>query len=194
MCANSSTALPRTLQFSDSLRKLEQIERAPRLRGHSHMKWAIFLLLLSQTPLSAQDKTATTQNPLDKLRDQAKEVFAAAGVPFSQEQEQSIALMIEDRRQASEQLFGQLMDFRGGPVQGQQQDRAVAGIKWMHDEFKKRLREYLTELQLPVWEQYEAGDGIRALEELIKELTGGSAPRQETQFIRIINNSFTAEQ
>jgi hypothetical protein len=155
------------------------------------MKPAILVLLFAASLFARQ--TTTTQNPLDKLRDQAKQVFLSAGVPFSEDQEQSIALMIEDRRQASEQLFGQLMDFQGGPVQGQQQDRAVAGIKWMHDEFKKRLREYLTEDQLPVWERYESGDGIRALEELIRELTGGEAPKQQTQFIRIINNSFTSE-
>lgn len=156
------------------------------------MKRALLILLMA-VPAFAQDKPTTIQNPLDKLRDQAKDVFAQAGVPFSEEQERSIALMIEDRRQASEELFGELMDFRGGPVQGQQQDRAVAGIKWMHEEFKKRLREYLTEAQLPVWERYEAGDGVRALEELIRELTGATATKQETQFIRIINNAFTAE-
>jgi hypothetical protein len=153
-----------------------------------------FILLFLAVPLFAQQKPTTTQNPLDKLRDQAKAVFEGAGVPFSEEQETSVALMVEDRRQASEDLFGQLMDFRGGPVQGQQQDRAVAAIKWMHDEFKKRLREYLTEEQLPVWETYEAGDGVRALEDLVKELTGGEPPKQQTQFIRIINNAFTAEQ
>ncbi len=154
----------------------------------------VFLLLVVSAPVLAQDKPAATQNPLDKLHDQAKTMFERERVPFSEEQEKTIALMIEDRRQASEELFGQLMDFRGGPVQGQQQDRAVAGIKWMYDEFRKRLREYLTEAQLPIWERYEAGEGVRALEELIKELTGGSAPKQETQFIRIINNAFTAEQ
>ncbi len=154
----------------------------------------IFLMLLVAVPLLAQQKPTTTQNPLDKLHDQAKALFERAGVPFSEDQEKSIALMIEDRRQASEDLFGQLMDFSSGPVQGQQQDRAVAGIKWMHDEFKKRLREYLNEEQRPIWETYEAGDGIKALDDLVKELTGGAAPKQETQFIRIINNSFTAEQ
>src|SRR4051812_34418832 len=154
----------------------------------------IFLMLLVAVPLLAQQKPTTTQNPLDKLHDQAKALFERSGVPFSVDQEKSIALMIEDRRQASEDLFGQLMDFRSGPVQGQQRDQAVAGIKWMNDEFRKRLREYLTEQQVPVWETYQAGDGIKALEELIRELTGGDAPKQETQFIRIINNSFTAEQ
>jgi hypothetical protein len=155
---------------------------------------AIVLIFFFAVPLLAQQKPTTTQNPLDKLRDQAKALFETAGFPFSEEQEKSIALMIEDRRQASEDLFGQLMDFRSGPVQGQQQDRAVAAIKWMHDEFRKRLREYLTEEQLPIWTKYEAGDGVRALEDLIKELTGGAPPKQETQFMRIINNSFTAEQ
>ena len=158
------------------------------------MKRAALLLFFLAVPLFAQQKATTTQNPLDKLHDQAKAVFERAGVPFSEEQEKSVALMIEDRRQASEELFGQLMDFRGGPVQGQQQDRAVAAIKWMHDEFRKQLREYLTEQQVPVWEGYESSDGVRALEELIKELTGANAPKQQTQFIRIINNSFTAEQ
>ena len=154
----------------------------------------LIIIILLGVPLLAQQRPATIQNPLDKLHDQAKALFEASGFPFSEEQEKGVALMIEDRRQASEDLFGQLMDFRSGPVQGQQQDRAVAAIKWMHDEFKKRLREYLTEDQLPIWTKYEAGDGVRALEELIKELTGGAPPKQETQFMRIINNSFTAEQ
>ena len=153
----------------------------------------VLIVLFAAVPLFAQQKPSTTQNPLDRLRDQAKAVFERAGIPFSEEQERSVALMVEDRRQASEDLFGQLMDFRAGPVQGQQQDRAVAAIKWMHDEFKKRLREYLTEEQLPIWQAYESGDGVKALEDLIKELTGGAAPKQQTQFIRIINNSFTAE-
>src|ERR1041384_5069151 len=133
------------------------------------MKCVLVVLLLA-LPLHSQQKSTTTQNPLDKLHDQAKALFERSGVPFSEDQEKSIALMIEDRRQASEDLFGQLMDFRSGPVQGQQQDRAVAGIKWMHDEFKKRLREYLTEAQLPIWETYVSGDGIQALADLIKEL------------------------
>ena len=157
------------------------------------MHYAIILLLFA-APLFGQQNSTTTQNPLDKLHAQAKALFERAEAPFSEEQEKSVSLMIEDRRQASEDLFGQLMDFRGGPVQGQQQDRAVAAIKWMHDEFRKRLREYLTEEQLPVWEKYEAGEGIQALDDLIKELTGATATKQQTQFIRIINNAFTAEQ
>jgi hypothetical protein len=95
--------------------------------GHQGMQRAIILFLLTAS-LFAQQKPTTTQNPLDKLHDQAKAAFERADVPFSEEQEKAIALMIEDRKQASEDLFGQLMDFRSGPVQGQQQDSAVAAI------------------------------------------------------------------
>ena len=101
--------------------------------------------------------------------------------------------MIEDRRQASEDLIGQLMDFSGGPVQGNQLDRAVAGIKSMIDEFRKNLRESLTGEQLAAWETYEAGEGVQVLDQMIKRLTGGSTAKQETQFMRITNNAFTAE-
>src|SRR5712671_2341950 len=113
-----------------------------------HLKRALALLFLLATPLFAQQKTVTIRNPLDQIHDQVKVVFERAGTPFTEDQEKAIAGMIEDRRQASEDLFGQLMDFRAGPVQGEQQDRAVAGIKWMNDEFAKHLVEYLTREQL----------------------------------------------
>ena len=83
----------------------------------------IFVLFLgSILPLQAQDRPAA-ENPLTQLRDEVKAVLAAAQLPFTAEQETAIALMMEDRRQASEQLFGDLMDFRAGPTQGQEADR-----------------------------------------------------------------------
>jgi hypothetical protein len=42
---------------------------------------------------------------------------------LSPEQEKAVAVLIQDRRQASEDLFNQLMDYRGGPVQGDKHDR-----------------------------------------------------------------------
>src|SRR6187399_2229980 len=115
-------------------------------------------MFLLATPLLAQKPSPASRNPLDQLHDQAREAFEKAGTPFSPEQEQAIALMIEDRRQASENLISQLMDYSGGPVQGEQQDRAVAGIKSMIDEFRRKLREGLTRNQLAIWEIYESGD------------------------------------
>src|SRR5262245_40185797 len=106
----------------------------------------ILLFFILTLPLLAQEP-AKENNPLVELRDEVKKLLDDAGVPFTEQQEKSIALMMEDRRQASEDLFGQLMDFRSGPVEGQQQDRAKAAIQWMHGEFKKRLRGYLTNEQ-----------------------------------------------
>ena len=144
-------------------------------------------MLLLATPLLAQE-SAKEQNPLVELRDQVKKVLADASVPFTEDQEKSIALMMEDRRQASEELFGQLMDFRNGPVSGQQQDRAVAAIQWMQAEFKKRLNGFLTPAQSSVWEKFEGTLATAAT-------ANGAAPPppQQTQLIRINNNMFTAE-
>ncbi len=133
-----------------------------------HLKRAFALLLLFVTPVVAQQQQSTTRNPLDQLRDQAKEVFERAGMPLSPEQEKAVSVLIEERRQASEDLFNQLMDYRGGPVQGDQHDRAVAGIKLMIDEFRKGFRECLTSDQHATWEAYESGEGAQALEQLIQ--------------------------
>ena len=86
------------------------------------------LLLLGAVPAGAQEAPPvaaedTAANPLSTLNEQVKEVLAKAAVPFSEDQERAIALMMEERRRASEELFGSLMDFRSGPTQGQEEDR-----------------------------------------------------------------------
>ena len=146
-------------------------------------------MLLFAIPAFAQEPTKD-KNPLIELRDELKQTLESAGVPFTEEQEKAIALMMEDRRQASEDLFGQLMDYRGGPVQGQQQDRAVAAIQWIEGEFKKRLGSYLSKEQMAAWESHEKVKAATA------EKAGTAPPPaapQQTQLIRINNNMFTAE-
>ena len=77
-----------------------------------------------------------TQNPLDELRAQVGGVLADAEVPFTLEQEWQIALLLEEQRQSSESLFGEIMDFSSGIPEGDQRDRALAGIQWINDEFR----------------------------------------------------------
>jgi hypothetical protein len=60
-------------------------------------------------------------NPLAKLKDELTQVLATANLPFTEEQERAIVLMMEDRRQASEDLFGNLMNFQAGPTRGDMQ-------------------------------------------------------------------------
>ena len=75
------------------------------------MRAISLILLLSAVPLFAQDQPSTTENPLAILKDQVKAVLENAGLPFTEDQEKAIILMMEDRRKASEDLFGNLMDF-----------------------------------------------------------------------------------
>ena len=153
---------------------------------------AIILLLLLVSPLAAQDPVAGQENPLAQLKDQIKQALEEAKLPFTAEQERAIILMMEDRRKASEDLFGDLMDFKAGPTQGQDADRLRSAIQWMENEFLSRLQDYLTPQQLAAWNrsretaQSTAGSGP-ALDQ--------AAPRQQnqTQYVRINNNAFTAE-
>ena len=130
-----------------------------------------------------------TQNPLDELRSQVAAVLADAGVPFTREQETQIALLLEEQRQSSESLFGETMDFSNGIPEGDQRDRAVAGIQWIHDAFRVALPDYLSANQRGALEAFEsAGASIGA------ELAGGGrAQADRIQEIRIVNNPLTAE-
>ena len=133
----------------------------------------------------------TVTNPLYELRDQVAEVLANAKVPFTAEQERQLALLLEDQRQASEDLFDVIMDFSAGPPQGEDRDRALAGIQWMHDEFRRRLPEFLTENQRAVWAASDAGGSVIGAE--IEGAGVGGAQTGRIQQIRIVNNTFNAE-
>ena len=69
----------------------------------------------------------TTTNPLDDMKAVVEQVLDAAGVPFTDQQNSELALVMEEQRRASERLFGDIMDFSGGPVRGADRDRALAG-------------------------------------------------------------------
>ena len=142
------------------------------------LNFSAVLLALSLNAFAGQERPPTQENPLAELKDQVKRVLAQAAVPFTEEQEKAVVLMMEDRREASEQLFGDLMNFRTGPTQGENADRLRSALEWMRNEFLTRLQDYLTREQLTAW-------------------SGSLAPRAsqqtQTQFVRINNNAFTAE-
>ena len=155
-----------------------------------------FLCLLTATVAAGQSpaepppvEVDAAANPLAALNDQVKQVLAAAEVPFSPEQERDIALMMEERRRASEELFGSLMDFRGGPTQGQEDDRLRSAIEWMRNEFLLNLVNFLTEPQAVAWNTYQAAT--------LAAPSSTERPRSqtssETQYVRLNNNAFTAE-
>src|SRR5262245_59881652 len=104
-------------------------------------------------PVIGQERL-TADSPLVVLKDEVKRVLEMAQLPFTDEQERAVILMMEDRRRASEDLFGGLMDFSAGPTQGQDADRLRSAIEWMRNEFLTRLENYLSEEQLAVWKRH----------------------------------------
>src|SRR5690242_18335832 len=112
-----------------------------------------------------------------QLRDQVKRVLDDAKLPFSEEQDKAIILMMEDRRKASEDLFGDLMNFSAGPTQGQDADRLRSAIEWMRNEFLTKLQDYLTPAQLAAWSRSR---------ETVSTGAAGARPaqRNQTQYVR----------
>src|SRR5262245_35162281 len=148
---------------------------------------AVALLVLSASvDLLAQEPLSGTENPLAVLHDEVSRVLGEANLPFSEEQGQAIILMMEERRKASEELFGDLNDFRAGPTRGQENDRLQSAIEWMRGEFLAKLEDYLTEEQLDAWKRYES---LQTPEPEARTVTGGggdrppaTTPRQQTQY------------
>jgi hypothetical protein len=139
----------------------------------------------------------TARNPVDELKDQVTQALTAANVPFTPDQEKQLALLIEEERQAAENLFGVTWDFSKGPPQGEQRDQALAGIQWMYDELKTKLPAYMTDVQKAAWQKYEAGDrpAASSIESSVNRAEGEkAAPAQaRIQQIRVTNNAFNVE-
>ena len=153
---------------------------------------SVFLaLVLFCSPLMAQEPS-TDANPLAELNDQVERVLAEANLPFSDDQEKAIVLMMEDRRKASEDLFGTLMDFRAGPTQGQAGDQMRSAIEWMRGEFLRRLQDYLTPEQLTIWTRFQA-TATPQTAAIAEGQQAAPERQQQTQYVRINNNTFTAE-
>jgi hypothetical protein len=153
---------------------------------------ACVFLCLATAPVGAlQDATI---NPLAELNDELTATLADAGVPFSEDQVKAVALMMEERRRASEELFGNLMDFRGGPTQGQEADRLKSAIDWMRSEFLNNLTEYLTEPQAAAWARHlSPAPGATVSTSIAAAVATATPAPSQTQYVRINNNSFTAE-
>jgi hypothetical protein len=153
---------------------------------------AAFLLWVGV--LNAQERLAPAENPLAQLKEEVKRVLGEAQLPFSDEQEKRIVLMMEDRRRASEDLFGDLMDFRAGPTRGEDSDRVRSAIDWMRSEFLSSLQDYLTGEQLSVWKRYIENNIRREAAAVPAERQPVPQQQQnQTQYVRINNNAFTAE-
>ena len=149
----------------------------------------MILALILPSSVFAQDGTLPAENPLAVLKLELERVLAEAALPFTDAQDSALILMMEDRRQASEELFGDLMDFSAGPTQGQASDRLRSAIEWMENEFVTRLEDYLTIEQLMAWNRY-----LETRESLAQNAPEQDPSQQQTQYVRLNPNLFTAEE
>src|SRR5262245_25236129 len=137
----------------------------------------------------------TERNPVDELMEQVTRVLADGKVPFSADQSRQLALVIEDEREAAENLFGVTWDFSKGPPQGEQRDQALAGIQWMYNELKAKLPLYMTDEQRAAWGKYEAQLVAAPVES--PETPAERPERRPTegriQQIRVTNNALNVE-
>jgi hypothetical protein len=154
------------------------------MRSAMRVLTAGMVVLLLAAPVRAQEVQAGGQNPLPALMAEVTRVLGDAGVPFTPEQERAIALMMEERRQSAEDLFGDLMDFSAGPTSGLQTEKLESAIAWLREDFLARLPEYLTAAQLAAWTGRDAAAAPRG---------GDGRAAARTQYVRIQNNPFTAE-
>ena len=131
------------------------------------------------------------RNPVDELKDHVTQALIDAEVPLTLDQERQLALLIEEERQAAENLFGETWDFSQGPPQGENSDQALAGIRWMYDELNNRLPAYMTEAQREAWESYQSAHDI-AFDVADGPVDDGTQSGRIQQ-IRVTNNAFNVE-
>lgn len=134
------------------------------------------LVVLCTLPSGLALGQVVTTNPLDAMKAKVEQVLQEAGQPFTEEQNQELVLVMEEQRQASERLFGDIMDFSSGPVRGADRDRAASGIQWMNEAFEAKLNELLTSEQSRIWLAFRSAQtrsqgGLPALRLVLDEAT-----------------------
>ncbi|MBM3779638.1 MAG: hypothetical protein FJW23_15605, partial [Acidimicrobiia bacterium] len=125
-----------------------------------------------------------TSNPLDEMKARVQRVLDDARLPFSEQQSRELSLVMEEQRQVSERLFGDIMDFSRGAVRGADRDRALAGIQWMNEAFEATLRNVLTAEQNEVWEAFRVAEirrqgGLPALRQILAAANAPLSPEQD---------------
>jgi hypothetical protein len=168
---------------------------------------AVLAVLIAGSALFAQQQGGlVVQNPLDEIRAALAGTLEDAGVPFTDAQVRAIALVMDEQRRATEELFGQVFDFSGGPPQGDDRDRALAAIAWMSKAFLTGLDAVLTPQQKEAWTRARMESAVPEIARLDGAASAASQPAggrgagpgrggssQQIAQVRINNNPFTAE-
>ena len=156
---------------------------------------AVLSMLTAGSAYAQEQGGLLVQNPLDEIRAALAGTLADSGVPFTDEQVQAIALVMDEQRRVTEELFGEVFDFSGGPPQGDQLDQALAGIAWMSEAFLANVDEVLTPAQSEAWMRARMDGAVPESARLDAEgdAQGGAGSSEQIAQIRINNNPYTTE-
>ena len=161
---------------------------------------AVLSVLLTGSAFAQQEGGLVVQNPLDEILVALTGTLADSGVPFTEEQVRAITLVMDDQRRATEELFGQALNFSAGPPQGARLDRALAGIAWMTEAFLASVDAVLTPEQGEAWRRARLDGTVPESARLSVEVSpqgapdrGGAGSSRQIAQIRINNNRYTAE-
>ena len=161
---------------------------------------ALLSVLITGSAFAQEQGGLLVQNPLDEIRDALSGALEDSDVPFTEEQVQAIALVMDEQRRVTEELFGQVLDFSSGPPQGAQLDRALAGIAWMREAFLENLDAVLTPEQGEAWMRARLNGTVPQSMRLGGEGNtegepgrGDAGSSDQIAQIRINNNPYTAE-
>ena len=161
---------------------------------------AVLAVLIAGSAFAQEQGGLLVQNPLDEIRDALTVTLEDAGMPFTEEQVQAIALVMDEQRRSTEELFGEVLDFSGGPPQGDQLDQALAGIAWMSEAFLENVDEVLTPEQSEAWVRARTDGAVPESARLDAEGDaqggpgrGGAGNSEQIAQIRINNNPYTTE-
>ena len=161
---------------------------------------AVLAVLTAGSAFAQEQGGLLVQNPLDEIRDALAGTLEDAGMPFTEEQVQAIALVMDEQRRSTEELFGEVLDFSGGPPQGDQLDQALAGIAWMSEAFLEDVDDVLTPEQSEAWLRARMAGDVPEHARLDGEADaqggpgrGGAGSSEQIAQIRINNNPYTTE-
>ena len=161
---------------------------------------AVLSVLLTGSAFAQQEGGLVVQNPLDEILVALAGTLTDSDVPFTEEQVRAITLVMDDQRRATEELFGQILNFSAGPPQGARLDRALAGIAWMTEAFLASVAAVLTPEQGEAWRRARLDGTVPESARLSVEVSpqgapdrGGAGSSRQIAQIRINNNRYTAE-
>ena len=162
--------------------------------------FAVISVLITGSAFAQEQSGLMVQNPLDEIRDALAGTLEDADMPFTEDQVQAIVLVMDEQRRATEELFGEVLDFSAGPPQGDQLDEALAGIAWMSEAFLENVDEVLTPEQSETWMSARTAGDVPESARLDGagdaeggQGRGGAGSSEQIAQIRINNNPFTTE-